>query len=253
MSEKESPQSPMRNPGQGATDFIKDRILPKYPNWDNASWDSWTPKDTADMVRAITNDYVHDHGDGHDWQESGNHAQFVMTGLFNDMVHFRAPNMPQGREFDFRMVMAWPGREEAFEAVLMRPTEHLLRPVPHSGGEFAHVYNSIVNQASVRCPAPMDCLKIPDEGILMLLDGLSGMLGSKDRVSLMFAAAMLARWKGCQVSQVVQGGAVYRQLKNPSFPNQPESDVRVLYARTGPHINRAFQSQGSHCNVVVLV
>ncbi len=254
MNEHTPLENDVKPVSQEANRFINERILPKYPNWQGVYWDTWTPNEIAGMVRAMTQDYLEDHGDGHDWQEAGNFAQFIMSGIYNDVINFRSQGKAQGHEFDVRIAMTWPGKEEGFEVALLRPTEYLLAPIPLPNGSVAErELGSIIGQAAVKAPAPFDCLRIPDEGILSLLDQLVSFIGTKDRLSLMMASAMLARWKGCQVSQAVQGGAVYRQMKNPDYPQMPEADVRILYARVGSHLGRYFVANGTHCNVVVLV
>lgn len=254
LQDQPDPNQAPVGPSAMANAFIQNRIMTKYPQWDGITWSAWTPREIAEMVRAIAQDYLEDHGHGHDWQEAGNQAQFVLCGIYNDVLNFRTNGQASGHEYDMRLTVTWPGREESFEILLMRPSEHLLAPVPLPNGTVAvRELTSIVGQASVRAVAPFDCLRMPDEGILALLDLLSAFLESKDRLSLMMAAAMLVRWKGCQVSQVVQGGAVYRQVKNPEYPQFAETDVRILYARTGNHLERHFPAQGPHSNVVVLV
>lgn len=239
--------------GAASSAFIDTRIRPKYPDWDGNSFDRWTPTETAGMVRAVVQDYLEDHGYGHDWQEAATQAQLVMCGIYNDIVNFRTNGQPAGHEYDLRLTMNWPGREEAFEVLLMRASEHLLAPLPlPQGGVFERELGSVVGQASARAVAPFDCMKMPDEGILALLDQIAAYLGGKNNLAIMLAAAMLVRWKGCQVVQVIQGGAVYRQIKNPEYAQFQPADARILYARTGPHLERQFQVQGGQSNVVVL-
>lgn len=251
MNDTGQEQQPVSN----ADRFITEVIRAKYPSWDGASWDAWTPPEVSQMVRHIAQDFLDEHGHGHDWQEAAAHAQFVVCGIFNDIQNFRqVPPLRRGPDLSLHLEVLWPGREESFQMLVEAPREHLLPPIPVPNGVVAHPMTGVQSVAQARISAPFDCLQLPNEGILGALDRVVAYLGgAKDRVSLMIVAAALVRWKGCQVSQVIQGGAVYRQIENPSTPEHGPADARVLYARIGPHVAKAFMAAGSNSNIVVLI
>lgn len=247
-------ETPQPLPARRSETFLNEVIRVRHPNWNGFSWDDWSPKETATFVRHIAHDYLDDHGFGHDWQEAGRKAEFILAGVYNDVLHVRFPGVAHGHDHDVRLRMEAPGFSEAFEVLLQRPTEHLLPPLTLSGLGLARLpQGSVVGQATARAPARSDALTVPDESVLRVLDQLVAFFGQKDRFMLMMAAALWVRWKGLQVGQVIQGGAVYRDIKNESFPHHPASGVRVVYARIGPDVSPAVVGQGAYANVVLLV
>lgn len=236
---------------------VLDKIRKRLPSWDGgASWANWAPHECAEAVRAIAHDYLDNHGYGSDWQEAARHAEFVMTAAFNDIVAVIYQNEKPSRAHDMYLKLSPNGQDEAFEILLTQPTEFLMPPVPLVGGGGTapqHEYTAVSAQASGRANARFDAVKINDEPILQALDTMAGYLNNKDRICLIIVAAMLVRWRGCQVSQVIQGGVTYRNLVNPNIPDQPPGDARLLYARVGPRMQQALVSQGPMANVVLMV
>lgn len=233
-----------------------EKLRHRLPNWNGNSWDDWVPMECAEAVRAIALDYLENYGSGHDWQEAARHAEFVLTAAYNDIASHLFAGQTPSRQHDMHVRIAPHEQDEAFEILLTRPTEFLLPPVPAMGGVGvapSEPLTSLSSQATGRAPARFDATMIKDEPILQALDHLSAFLGSKDRISLIIIAAMLVRWRGCQVSQVIQGGVTYRGITNPTLPNQPPGDARLLYARIGPRMNQALSTQGPMANVVMMV
>lgn len=230
----------------------------RLPDWDGQSWQDWAPQEAAAAVRAIALDYLDAHGSGHDWQEAGNKAEFMIAATFNDIVHAMFEGEAPSHQHDLYLRLAPGGSEqdEAFEVLLSQPTEHLLPPIPALGGlglvpkeELA----TSLHQAQARAPARFNALEVNDETILQTLDQIAVYINGKDRIALMLTAAMLTRWRGCQVSQVIQGGGVYRQIYSPRHPNRALTDVRIIYARVGNRINQVLGSHGPMGNVVILL
>lgn len=235
---------------------VLERVRARLPGWDGSSWDNWAPHECAEAVRAIANDYLDSYGYGSDWQEASKHAEFVMSAAYNDIASVIFEGQPPSRAHDLHIRIAPSGADEAFEVLLSRPLESLISPVPSMGGggfDAPAVYSSVSAQASGKAPARFDAVKINDEPILQALDAMAAYINNKDRICLMMVAAMLVRWRGCQVSQVIQGGVTYRSITNPRLPNQPPGDARLLYARVGPRMNQALVSQGPMSNVVLMV
>jgi hypothetical protein len=235
---------------------VLDKVRARLPNWDGGSWNDWAPHECAEAVRAIARDYLDNYGFGTDWHEAAKHAEFVLTAAFNDIVSVIYAGQTPSRAHDMYVRISPAGQDEAFEILLTRPTEFLIPPVPSMGGSGVdpeHTHTSLSAQASGRIPARFDATQITDEPILQALDVLAGYLNNKDRICLMMVAAMLVRWRGCQVSQVIQGGVTYRKITNPNLPAQAPGDARLLYARVGNRMQQALVSQGPMANVVLMV
>lgn len=249
-------QSPNQNDQERHINAFLEKLRQRLPNWEGSSWADWVPPERADAVRAIVQDYVDNYGSGHDWQEAARHAEFVLAAAYNDIAAVIFAGQPASRGQEMHVRISPAGQDEAFEILVARPLEHVIPPVPAMGGIGYAPQEDLVSlssQASGRAPARFDATKLPDEPILQALDQLEKFLNSKDRICLMIVAAMIVCWRGCQVSQVVQGGVVYRQISNPGNPQQPPGDSRVLYARIGPRMNQALSTQGPMANVVVMV
>lgn len=254
MTDQDQAQAASPPPERHINAFIQE-LVKRLPNWNGATWDEWVPHECAEAVRAITRDYLENHGSGNDWQEAARHADFVLAAAYNDIASVLFKGQPPSRNQDMHVRLAVTGQDEGFEILLSRPMEHLLPPVPAANGIGLapnDPLGSLYTQALGRAVARFDASAIADEPILQALDGLSTFLNSKDRISLMIVAAMIVRWRGCQVAQVIQGGAVYREILNPGIPSQPMGAARVLYARTGQRMNQALTTQGPMANVVVL-
>lgn len=232
------------------------KLRQRLPGWDGSTWEDWVPPERAEAVRAIVQDYVDNHGSGHDWQEAARHAEFVLAASYNDIASVIFADEPPSRAQDMHLRISPANQDEAFEILISRPMEHLIPPVPAMGG-IGHApqeaLTSLSAQAIGRAPARFDATKIPDEPILQALDDMEKYINSKDRIALMIVAAMIVCWRGCQVSQTVQGGVVYRDITNPANPQQKPGDSRVLYARIGPRMNQALSTQGPMANVVLMV
>ena len=232
------------------------KLRQRLPHWDGQTWNDWAPHEAAAAVRAISQDYLDAHGDGHDWQEAGNKAEFMLAVTFNDIVHTMFEGEPPSHNHDLHLRFNPGGQDEGFEVLLSQPTEFLLPPVPSMGGNGvvpAEPLSTSLHQAQARARASFNALDINDETILQTLDQIAVYINGKDRIALMLAAAMLTRWRGCQVSQVIQGGGVYREIYSPLHPQRPVADVRILYARVGNRINQVLSSHGPMGNVVVLL
>lgn len=250
-----APSAPEAVQEQNIRAFL-DKLRLRLPSWNGVTWDDWVPMECAAAVRAIAQDYLDNHGSGHDWQEAAHHAEFVLCASYNDIVAQLFPGQPASRQQDLHIRISPSEQDEAFEVLLSRPTEFLLPPIPAVGGVgFApsEPLTSLSAQATGRAPARFDAMSIKDEPILQALDHLAGFLRTKDRICLVIIAAMLVRWRGCQVSQVIQGGVTYRGISNPALPHQPPGDGRLLYARVGARMNHALSSQGPMANVVMMV
>lgn len=249
-------QSGSLNPTEKHINVVLSKVRARLPNWDGGSWNDWAPHECAEAVRAIAHDYLDNYGFGTDWQEAAKHAEFVLTAAFNDIVSVIHAGQVPSRAHDMHVRISPAGQDEAFEVLLTRPTEFLIPPVPSLGGsgfDPEHAHTSLSANASGRAPARFDATQIADEPILQALDVLAGYLNNKDRICLMMVAAILVRWKGCQVSQVIQGGVTYRKITNPNLPLQPPGDARLLYARVGNRMQQALVSQGPMANVVLMV
>lgn len=239
--------------------YLKDHVEPKYGAWDDEGhWGAWAPKVQAGMVRAMAQKILDDQGGGHDWQAAGDSAQFTLAGIFSDVVnmredYFRRMGQPIEEAFEFSASLTWPGKNEFFDVLVQLAREDRQPPLVLNGETISVRRQSVRSFSEAKAQAPFDCMQISDEGILRLLDHLSTFFGDKNYYCLLVSACMLVRWKGCQVAQVVQGGSVNREISNPSLAGSKPRDMRVLFARQGPHINDAFLRGGSHCNVLVLV
>lgn len=225
--------------------FVQE-LSQRQPGW-NGSWVTLSATDRGGLIRALMADYLRDMGQGTDWAAAGNRAQFVMASLYHDFAPLPEPGI---KEVDWWLKCAF--QPEGFEFTLRRPTPQTLPSLPplalpelpdaiRPPLELTPEGRSVLAYSAARSPARAPLELLADEDLSGIVETLGQVMRLEGREVLMFAAAMMVVWKACQVSGVVSGGALYRDVHNPSLPTVRRGDVRLAFARIGPEMTQAME------------
>lgn len=224
--------------GQAILAFLVS-VKSRYPQASDPQWDGdisdWSDEDVAGMLRSIAQDYLTDFGLGEHWHLVAQQAAFMLASLYYDL--HEDPATPSWE------VTVAPENLEGFSVSLVYSNQRKMPPVPSLSGAGASqvglIPQSLMGASAARLLPPFDVFALPDVILARVAHQLIKSTGLKDRRPVMLAAAVLTLWRACQVTGVVTGGALFKQLRSPHLPDRSTQSVRVGFRRQSPAADQA--------------
>ncbi len=197
-------------------------------------WSDWSEAEIAEVVRCVARDYLDGNGNGFDWVSAAERAEFVMAGVYNEVAS-ESGNWPA----PVMMVNFYdPFIGEGIELQMGPPLDIEMDPIPGMAPvDPDAVVASSRAQAPLRLSPPGDAMKAVDGALVEGVNQLGTFFANKGRLPLMMVGAMLTLWRGLQASHHVRGGAVYRDIHDPSRPELQRGDMQILFSRSSERIN----------------
>ncbi len=214
--------------------------------FDVNSWAKWTQTEVTGAIRALAQDYLAQHGAGHDWVSASFQAEVVLAATYH-VVAYEAGIQPAPRMylnfFDERM-------KEGFEFVMEPPLELKVDPLPGTPPPPKNDQSQRVRARLMVAP-PRDCLKATDECLWTGVNQLREFFQTQSRLPLIMMAACLVVWKGFQVSHQIRGASILRGIRNTDKPLIPEGEMRLVMSRLGDHIEKGISEDPESATILL--
>ena len=206
--------------------------------FDLNDWSKWSEAEVAGVIRALSHDFLDAHGKGYDWLEAALQAEFVMAGTYHEVAHDAglSPAPPMNVNFFD------PEMGEGIEILMEPPSRMKMDPIPGATIPATPANpNTVRSRSRLLVAPPGNCLEVSDGSLKSGAEQLAEFFVSHSRLSLIMMGACLTIWKGLQVAHTARAGIIFRGIRNTVRPEIPEGEMRLVYARTGPHMIEASQ------------